>query len=74
MEVFEGVEMKHGMKRTCNGCQFYYPPECEAGINIDVKTSCMGSAVEHKPTEPCLKPRTFSEYIEARKYYMENKK
>jgi hypothetical protein len=54
--------VKLSKKRTCEGCKALdmrqYVSECILGYKIDDN---------FKPTEPCLKPKTYSEFIECNK-------
>lgn len=57
--------------KTCNGCKALTHcnrskiggMKCGLGFSTEDAKIIMGVVVETKPTEPCLKPKTNSDYI-----------
>jgi len=64
--------MKLSQKRTCTGCRALntysktYVGTCELGKKIKSGRVSFGVTINYIPLEPCLKPITIKESIEAR--------
>lgn len=66
--------MKISQKTTCNGCRSLDDGhgsfmDCVLGYNNKDKNVMKLGLAEIKPQEPCPKPKTYAEQIEAEKNY-----